>query len=185
MLCNDAHLLEPGRTDGDDVEWGAAGDPLEAALLALAGKAGLDVDAVRAGWRRSEEAPFEAERGWMSTSHQDEHGAWLTVCKGAPEAVLAMLDETTEVQGARAETERLAEQGCRVIAVAETNAPTMQGAPLRLVGLVGITDPPRASSRAVVEACAAAGIRVLLVTGDHPVTARVIAAEVGIVAPGR
>ncbi|MGZ8735982.1 MAG: cation-translocating P-type ATPase [Nocardioides sp.] len=183
VLCNDAHLLEPGSADAD-AEWGAAGDPLEAALLALAGKAGLDVDAVRAGWRRSEEAPFEAERGWMSTSHQDEQGAWLTVCKGAPEAVLAMLDETIEVLGARAETERLAEQGCRVIAVAEADAPTMQGARLRLVGLVGITDPPRAASRAVVEACAAAGIRVLLVTGDHPVTARVIASEVGIVAPG-
>jgi Ca2+-transporting ATPase len=120
----------------------------------------------------------------MATSHQDERGAWLTVCKGAPEAVLAMLDQTVEVHDAQAETERLAERGCRVIAVAEADAPTMQGARLRLVGLVGITDPPRAASRAVVEACAAAGIRVLLVTGDHPVTARVIASEVGIAAPG-
>ncbi len=183
VLCNDAHLLKPG-DDAGDAEWGAAGDPLEAALLTLAGKAGLDIAAVRAGWQRSEESPFEAERGWMSTSHQGEQGAWLTVCKGAPEAVLAMLEPTEEVRSARTETERLAERGCRVIAVAEADARAMQGARLRLVGLVGITDPPRAASRAVVEACAAAGIRVLLVTGDHPVTARVIASQVGIVAPG-
>ena len=182
VLCNDAHLLEPAPGPEHD-DWAAAGDPLEAALLALAGKAGVVVEDVRAAWLRTEERPFEAERGWMTTSHRDARGRWLTVCKGAPEAVLAMFADTEEVLRARAETERLAGLGCRVLAVADVEAPSLDRGGLGLAGLVGITDPPREASRGVVEACAAAGIRVLLVTGDHPVTARVIASQVGIVAP--
>ncbi len=182
VLCNDARLLPPTE---DVADWAAAGDPLEAALIAFAAKGGLDPDAERVYWQRRSESPFQAERGWMATSHQDEDGDWLTVCKGAPEALLEVLaDEAPVLARAREETERLAGLGCRVIAVADCPAASMEGAPLRLAGLVGITDPPRTASRGVVEACAAAGIRVLLVTGDHPVTARVIASQVGITGPG-
>ncbi len=176
VLCNDARLVPPE----EDGAWVCTGDPLEGALLALGAKGGLDPAAVRERWARQEELPFDADRGWMSTSHQDPSGGWLTVCKGAPEAVLAMLERTTEVQEAYVETERLARLGCRVIAVADAPCATADPARLRLVGLVGVTDPPRAASRGVVEACAAAGIRVVLVTGDHPVTAGVIAGQVGI-----
>lgn len=182
VLCNDARLVET------DEEWQAVGDPLEAALLALAGKGGLELDRTRGEWPRRHESPFEAERGWMSTTHRTPDGSWLTVCKGAPEAVLAMLaggttDDAT-LERARAETERMAARGCRVLAMAEVDAPELDAEGLRLVGLVGVTDPPRDASRGVVEDCRAAGIRVVLVTGDHPVTARVIASEVGICEPG-
>ena len=176
VLCNDARLVPPE----DDGAWACVGDPLEGALLALAAKGGLDPADVRAQWAREEELPFDADRGWMSTTHHDPAGGRLTVCKGAPEAVLTMLARTPEVQQAYVETERLARLGCRVIAVAEAACATPDPDRLRLVGLVGVTDPPRAASRGVVEACAAAGIRVVLVTGDHPVTAGVIAGQVGI-----
>ncbi len=182
VLCNDARLLPPGE---DDPAWTAAGDPLEAALLALAAKGGVDADETRDHWQRRSESPFQAERGWMTTSHRTADGSWLTVCKGAPEALVEVLAEDPAVLArVREETERLAGLGCRVIAVADTPAEAVDDVPLRLAGLVGITDPPRTASRGVVEACGAAGIRVLLVTGDHPVTARVIASQVGITHPG-
>jgi Ca2+-transporting ATPase len=176
VLCNDARLIPPE----DEAEWGCAGDPLEAALLTLATKGGQDPAAVREAWTREQESPFDADRGWMSTTHRDPAGDRLTVCKGAPEAVLAMLAPSEDVAQAHAETERLARLGCRVIAVADAPGASAEPGLLRLVGLVGITDPPRLASRGVVEACAAAGIRVVLVTGDHPVTAGVIAGQVGI-----
>jgi Ca2+-transporting ATPase len=176
VLCNDARLVPPV----EEGEWACVGDPLEGALLTFAVKGGLEPATVRGLWPREKESPFDADRGWMSTTHHDPSGGWLTVCKGAPEAVLAMLDRTPEVERAHVETGRLAGLGCRVIAVAQAPAPSAEKERLRLVGLVGITDPPRLASRGVVEACAAAGIRVVLVTGDHPVTAGVIAGQVGI-----
>ncbi len=181
-LCNDARLLEPGADDGD---WEPSGDPLEAALLALARKGGVPVDRVGEDWPRVGESPFEAERGWMRTTHRGADGRWLTVVKGAPEAVLAMVSEDGgRLAAARAATQGLAERGCRVLALADVAAARVEDGPLELAGLVGVTDPPRLASRAVVQACRDAGIRVVLVTGDHPVTARVIASEVGICEPG-
>ncbi len=183
-LCNDARLVAP--EDGEDDAWTASGDPLEAALLVLARKGGVDPDETRASWPRVGESPFEAERGWMTTSHRGPDGARLTVVKGAPEAVLEMTPEAYDGQRevARGATRRLAEQGCRVLALADGEAPDLDTRGLRLAGLVGVTDPPRAASRTVVDDCRAAGIRVVLVTGDHPVTARVIATDVGIYEPG-
>ncbi len=182
VLCNDARLVPPGTDDNET--WLASGDPLEAALLVLAGKGGVDPEAVRGACPRRAEAPFEAERGWMRTVHDTPDGHGLTVVKGAPEAVVEMLPGTALSADGRAAlreaTRRLAEQGCRVLALADAAG----SGPLELVGLVGVTDPPRTASRAVVRACRDAGIRVVLVTGDHPVTARVIAAQVGICEPG-
>jgi Ca2+-transporting ATPase len=180
VLCNDARLVEPSAEGGPD--WQASGDPLEAALIVLAHKGGLDPDEVLADWPRTAEAPFRAERGWMSTTHRRPDGRWLTVVKGAPEAVLDMVATAPggDLARARRATEELAEQGCRVLALADVDAPGLEGRPPELVGLVGVTDPPRDASRAVVQACRDAGIRVVLVTGDHPVTARVIASAVGI-----
>jgi Ca2+-transporting ATPase len=179
VLCNDARLeLDP------DAGWRALGDPLEAALLVLAGKAGIDASETGRRWPRTGEEPFEAERGWMTTSHRAGDGSWLTVCKGAPEAVLGMLTDEDLVGRAHLETERLAARGCRVLALADLPADGLDPARLRLAGLVGVMDPPRDASRGVVESCRSAGIRVVLVTGDHPVTAHVIASQVGIWEPG-
>ncbi|MGN6129915.1 MAG: cation-translocating P-type ATPase [Nocardioidaceae bacterium] len=173
VLCNDARLVPPGTDDNET--WLVSGDPLEGALLALAAKGGVESERARADWPRRAEAPFEAERGWMRTVHESRDGVGLTVVTGAPEAVLALLP-ASGCAAAREATRRLAERGCRVLALADAAG----SGPLELAGLVGVTDPPRTASRAVVQACRDAGIRVVLVTGDHPVTARVIAAQVGI-----
>ena len=182
VLCNDARLVEP-TADGDP--WGAAGDTLEAALLALAAKGGARTEEVYRAWPREDEVPFEAERGWMVTTHRAASGTQtLRVCKGAPEAVLDLVDPPGPLrETVAAETTRLAGQGFRVIAVADAasyDGSSPDDLPLELVGLVGIADPPREVSREVIADCHDAGIAVVLVTGDHPVTADAIASRLGI-----
>lgn len=179
MLCNDARLVH------DDAGWSIVGDPLEGALLTLARKGGQhDLEADR-GWMRLDEEPFDHLTRRMTTVHVDRNKTWLTVCKGAPESVLGLLPESDGVRRATDAAEELARNGYRVIAVADQEGPDrprVPGAALTLVGLVAIDDPPRAHARSVVAACRRAGIRLLLVTGDHPGTARAIAQRVGITA---
>jgi Ca2+-transporting ATPase len=180
LLCNDARLVH------DEVGWSVVGDPLEGALLTLAGKGGqADPEAAR-GWLRRDEEPFDHLTRRMTTVHRDRDGTCLTVCKGAPEAVLDLLPSSADVRRAADAAGEMARRGSRVIAVADhegDQAPDPLQGPLRLVGLVAIDDPPRPHASAVVAACRRAGIRLLLVTGDHPGTARAIAQRVGI-APG-
>ena len=178
-LCNDAHLTGP--TSG---EWGVVGDPMEGALLIAAGKAGLDVEQLRAAWPRVDEVPFDAERRRMTTVHTGD-GEWLTVCKGAPEAILDLLDATSDVAAARAAAVQLAEQGFRVLALAHRTdrsrpSPEALDSGLHLVGLTGIADPPRPGAEELVTACRSAGVRTVLITGDHPATAKAVGAELGI-----
>lgn len=177
VLCNDATVAADGRL---------LGDPFETALLALAQERGLDPDSVRTEWARIAEEPFDAGSRRMRTDHRDERGAGLTVYKGAPETILELVgpeapDETVQVVAG------LTDLGCRVLAVADrTTDPTADPAadedrePLALVGIVAVVDPPRAEARDLVTECRRAGIRVMLVTGDHPGTARALAARVGI-----
>ena len=168
VLCNDA--------DGG----GTAGDPMEAALLAAAVRADLAALAVRDRWPRTGEVPFDADTKRMTTLHRGPAGP-LLVCKGAPEAVLPLAGDPGD---AHAEAHRLADQGYRVLAVAdgtprddaELTAPTG----LTLRGLVALVDPPRESALEVVTACRDAGIQVVMITGDHPATARAIGAELTI-----
>jgi Ca2+-transporting ATPase len=180
LLCNDARLVH------DEVGWSVVGDPLEGALLTLAGKGGqADPEAAR-GWVRRDEEPLDHLTRRMTTVHRDRDGTCLTVCKGAPEAVLDLLPSSADVRRAADAAGEMARRGSRVIAVADhegDQAPDPLQGPLRLVGLVAIDDPPRPHASAVVAACRRAGIRLLLVTGDHPGTARAIAQRVGI-APG-
>ena len=186
VLCNDARLVEPA-ADGEP--WGAAGDTLEAALLALAAKGGVPVEQAGRAWPREDEVPFDAGRGWMTTTHRASDGDLrLLVCKGAPEAVLDLVAPPRVVRAAaEAETTRLAGLGFRVIAVADASSydgTSPAECPLDLVGLVGIADPPREVSREVVADCHDAGIAVVLVTGDHPLTADAVAGRLGITGPG-
>jgi Ca2+-transporting ATPase len=161
VLCNDARLVPPGP---DHPQWTAVGDPVEAALLAFAGRCGVDVAAVRAAAPRVREEPFDAATRRMVTVHATGE----TVCKGAPEVVL---DDPALIAAA----EELARSGLRVLAVAAGT-----GDRLRPLGLVGIGDPLRAGAPDVAAACARAGIRLLLITGDHPHTARTVAARLGL-----
>jgi Ca2+-transporting ATPase len=170
-LCNDARLDPAGA---------AHGDPLEVALLSLALGSGRHTG----DWARTAELPFDASRRRMTTMHRDDAGRVLTVCKGAPESLLPLLTPGPEVERASAEADRLANEGHRVIAVADRMGATPCGEVdeegLQLAGLVAVIDPPRDHAAAVVDACHRAGIRLLLVTGDHPGTARSIADRVGI-----
>jgi len=189
-LCNDAALRPP--TDQDPV-WTAVGDPIEAALLAAAGKAGLDSADLAAAYPRVAEIPFDSERRRMTTVHR-RPGGLRVVCKGAPEALLkaAVLAEPPSVIAeASRRAEDFARDGLRVLAVAQAELPG--DAPpdpaelehdLRLLGLVAVLDPPRASAAATIAACRDAGIAPVLITGDHPATARAIARDVGILRSG-
>ncbi len=183
VLCSDARIRPPA--DGD--EWIPVGDPLEAALLALAAKGGVDPDGVRDRWPRAAEIPFDSQRQRMTTLHGAPEEGWLVVCKGAPEVVLDQLGDENRlvVDSTRVAAGGLAADGYRVIAVADAWHRTRPSADrleaeLRPVGLVAVADPPRETAREVVDACRAAGIRLVLVTGDHPDTATAIAARVGI-----
>jgi Ca2+-transporting ATPase len=177
LLCNDARLVH------DDAGWSVVGDPLEGALLTLARKGGQDDREAAREWMRLDEEPFDHLTRRMTTVHRDRDGTCLTVCKGAPEVVLDLLASSGDVRRAATAAEEMARRGSRVIAVADHEGDEASDAlrsPMRLVGLVAIDDPPRAHASAVVAACRRAGIRLLLVTGDHPGTARAIAQRVGI-----
>ncbi|HMA38598.1 MAG TPA: HAD-IC family P-type ATPase, partial [Gemmatimonadales bacterium] len=185
-LCNDA----VGRTED-----GAKGDPTEVALLLAAARAGREKAALEERYPRRGEIPFAPERARMTTLHRD--GAEVLVfTKGSPEQVLAVCRDRLTVAG-RAPLAReavlesaadMARDGLRVLAVAMRR---LQGEPAMLtpeaieaeetlLGLVGLFDPPRPEARESVAQCQAAGIRVVMITGDHPATAQAIARSLGI-----
>jgi Ca2+-transporting ATPase len=187
-LCTDATLRAPDEPPG---EWAALGDPTEAALLAVAGKLGLDPTALKADAPRIGELPFDSDRKRMTTAHRRPDGGVRIICKGAPEVLLhaAFLDEPAELlRRATEQAHSLADNGYRVLAVTRADHDTLPPAEaweqrLRLLGLIAIRDPARPSAADTIAACQTAGITPVLITGDHPATARAVAAEVGIIAP--
>nr|WP_053923742.1 cation-translocating P-type ATPase [Streptomyces chattanoogensis] len=190
MLCNDAALEAP--TEGG-TEWRALGDPTEAALLTAGARFGLDRAALDRELPRVEEMPFDSGRKSMTTVHQWPDGGVHVVCKGAPEAVLRpeVLTDGPDVRTrAAARAEDMARRGYRVLAVAAGDPKKRRERPgtwesgLRLLGLIGILDPPRRASAATVASCRQAGIAPVLITGDHPLTARAVAERLGIAVAG-
>jgi Ca2+-transporting ATPase len=192
-LCNDSALRPPdGDTEDCDADdWTALGDPTEAALLTAAGKLGLDPDVLAARLPRYAELPFDSERKRMTTAHRLPDGGVRIICKGAPEALLSpsiLTDHPDLLARATVQADELAREGYRVLAVAQADR---SGPPpvgeweqhLRLLGLIAILDPARPSATATIAACRTAGITPVLITGDHPGTARTIAVEVGIIDP--
>ena len=189
-LCNDATLRPP---DDGTAAWTALGDPTELALLAAAYRFGLDVSSLALRYPRVAEVPFDSDRRRMTTAHRSADGEVRLVCKGAPEAVLRspVLAEPDAVIGeALRRAEGYARRGLRVLAVARSDRlpPDPRDAValergMRLAGLIAVMDPPRASAAATIAACRAAGIVPVLITGDHPATARSIAADLGILEP--
>ena len=192
-LCSDARLLPPV----DGARWRVLGDTTEGALLVAAAKAGLDMEAEETAAPRTGEHPFDSVRRLMSTVHE-ENGAQRIRVKGAPLEVLNRCTRLhdgaapVELTGARrakaaAEADRMAAEGLRVLAVAERESSGPSGdrdqdeRDLILLGLAGMMDPPREEVRTAVEACRRAGIRIVMVTGDHPLTAEAVARRVGIV----
>ncbi|WP_425260724.1 cation-translocating P-type ATPase [Rubrivivax sp. RP6-9] len=190
-LCNDAQLLPP---DGERTAWTVLGDPTEGALLVLARKAGLDLEALRRAAPRGAELPFDSDSKLMATRHAMDGAPRRVFVKGAPESVLRLCggEAPAVVQGARAAAEAMAAQALRVLAVAEV--PDDPLAPeagfdaltgrARLLGLVAQIDPPRDAVRQAVAACRGAGIRTVMVTGDHKLTGLAIARALGIARDG-
>ena len=180
-LCNDAEV--EAREGAEGTEWRAVGDPLEAALVAFAGRCGLDVSRLRRQWPRVAERPFDSERRRMSTVHATPDGGHLTVCKGAPEAVLnpaVLADPEPVIDAARRSAEEFAAEGFRLLAVASANRWEPEERGLTLHGLVAIGDPVRPEAVGAASRLAGAGIRLIMITGDHPATAKSIAGQLGI-----
>ncbi|MFI5553521.1 cation-translocating P-type ATPase [Streptomyces sp. NPDC051738] len=195
-LCCNARLVPPEGAGGRE-HWRVLGDTTEGALLVVAAKAGLELDAEEAAAPRVTEFPFDSDRKLMTTVHKT--GAGYQACvKGAPGELLARCTDV-EWQGRRgplteedraavvAASDALASQGLRVLAVARRELdgprPAQHEAEsgLALLGLVGMLDPPRPEVTDAVAACRRAGIRIVMVTGDHPLTGEAVARRVGIV----
>ena len=190
LLCNDAslHLGAQG--------WRVDGDPMEGALLTLAMKAGLDPELVRKQLPRTDEIPFDARHRFMASLHHCHDNGGTILVKGAPEHILAMCarergahgDHALRAAHWHAEVDRLAARGQRVLAFAAKPARHDQRdlvfrdveSQLTLIGLAGFIDPPREEATAAVASCRAAGIRIVMITGDHAVTACEIARQLGI-----
>jgi magnesium-transporting ATPase (P-type) len=195
VLCNDSKVVPP---DGEETRWRALGDPTEAALLTLAAKAQLNLDDVREANPRDGEIPFDSTTKMMATRHGGRNGTRVWI-KGAPEALLSLcsrirrggedapMDEAVKKQieevGAA-----FANRALRLLAFAEvpggeldSNASFDQfSGRAVLLGLVGEIDPPRDEVREAVTECKNAGIRAVMVTGDHKATGLAVARALGI-----
>jgi Ca2+-transporting ATPase len=183
--------------------WAVHGDPTEGALIVAARKAGLEAEALNARLERIGEVPFSSERKLMSTVHNDteQKERLLAFTKGAPDILLSRC--TQELVGdeirplteeRRAEilkrNEELAGEALRTLAVSFRTLPknALKQADfdedvekdLVFLGLIGMIDPPRMEAKDAVARAMAAGVRTIMITGDHPKTATVIAAELGI-----
>ncbi|MEU6717455.1 cation-translocating P-type ATPase [Nonomuraea sp. NPDC046802] len=187
-LCNDARVVPPEEPGG---EWRALGDPTEAALLAAAAKSGIEREDVQTRFPRAAELPFDSDRKRMSTVHLLPSGGARLICKGAPEALLhppVLAGDPVPAARAAERADQFARAGYRVLAVARRDLAavpgTVQESGLSLLGLIAILDPPRPAAATAVADCRRAGIRPLLITGDHPGTARAIATDLGIIRPG-
>jgi calcium-translocating P-type ATPase len=175
--CNDAALTER------DASWSVEGDPMEGALLAFAGKVGVEIGGERTS-RRLDAIPFDSRHRFMAVLSAEPEGN-TTYVKGAPERILRMCRDVNEpLWHERAEA--MARKGLRVLALAQRaessdriEQQSLAGS-LTFLGLVGLIDPPRPEAVAAVAACRAAGIRVKMITGDHAGTAAAIAQQIGL-----
>ncbi len=188
MLCNNASLGEK-----TDQGWTPVGDPTEVALLVAGAKLGIDPAQCAQRLPRLREEPFDSQTKAMAVFSGSERDIHVSV-KGAPEAVLAWCTQQWTQDGpaamsdqARREwlklTDEQASHGLRTLALASRPARSLRENPyqdLTLLGIICLLDPPRAGVREAIERCRSAGIRVVMVTGDHVATARHIAGEIGL-----
>jgi Ca2+-transporting ATPase len=196
ILCNDASLFE------ERGKWSIKGDPTEAALVVLAAKAGLGQEETRQQFPRIGEFPFSSDRKRMSTIHKMEDGQKRVFMKGAPEVILdrctalqngdeiVTLDDTGR-QRILLANEEMAGNALRVLAIAysdlaETDAYGEDVIERNLVfmGLIGMMDPPREEAIEAVRVCRRVGIKPIMITGDHKLTAVAVAKELGIYREG-
>jgi Ca2+-transporting ATPase len=190
-LLTGAALCSDVEEDGSTL----LGDPTEVALADAARAAGFDLEALRRESPRVAEVPFDAARRMMTTLHERSDGSWVSYTKGAAESVLARATSVAGVPGpagealrsARQAAEEMAARGYRVLAVSHRQGlgpPPAEVAALEreltLLGLVGLFDPLRPEAAEAIALCRRAGIRPILITGDHPLTARAVARQLGL-----
>ncbi len=193
VLASDARIV---RNESDGL-WQVKGDPTEGALVVAASKAGLDKVELDGQFPRVKEIPFTSETKRMTTVH-DGAGVVMACSKGAPEVILASCTRQMTEQGespldagsreAIMQAGReMASEALRVLAVASKSGPMPEGpeSEMTFLGIVGMIDPPRPEAKAAIQVCQQAGIRPVMITGDHPLTAQAVAQELGLLRSGR
>ncbi|MGV1098367.1 cation-transporting P-type ATPase [Thiovibrio sp. JS02] len=196
VLCNDSRLVVEEGT------WQVHGDPTEGALLVAGLKAGQAPKPLLRETPRLDSIPFESEHQYMATLHRAGGGRPCTIyLKGAVETIVARCVDQLDAAGAvselrpeqiHREVEALTGGGARVLALARKEMAEEPGgvnhddvaSGLTFLGLQGMIDPPREAAMAAVKICQAAGVRVKMITGDHPLTAAAIARQVGLAGTG-
>jgi Ca2+-transporting ATPase len=192
VLASDASLQRK------ETRWEVKGDPTEGALVVAAAKAGLQKDDLNKQIPRISEIPFTSERKRMTTLHQTSKGVVVAYSKGAPEIILdscVRKQSFVGIEKIQAEDKqrilrnasKLAREGLRVLAIScKEHADLNEGEHgMLFLGLIAMIDAPRAEARTAVQTAKEAGIKVVMITGDHPLTAEAIAREVGILDRGK
>jgi Ca2+-transporting ATPase len=193
MLASDARLLR----DEPAGRWRMKGDPTEGALVVAAAKAGLDKAELESQFPRVHEIPFTSETKRMTTLHTDQ-GKTVAYSKGAPEVILeqchrwlgghgeSKLDDAGRHSILEA-AQQMAGSAMRVLAISTKPEATAEDAEqeMTFLGLAGMIDPPRPEAKAAIETCRQAGIRPVMITGDHPLTAKAVAGELRLLQTGR
>jgi P-type Ca2+ transporter type 2C len=192
VLASDAHLVP-----GSDHTWSIRGDPTEGALVVAAAKAGINKAELDAKFPRVGEIPFTSESKRMTTLHAAA-GRTVAYAKGAPEVILSLCARVEQEEGVSSLTaearesimrtaRQMAAEALRLLAVAYKPNAKLADAEHDMIflGLVGMIDPPRPEAKTAIETCARAGIKPVMITGDHPTTATAVARELGLMADGR
>ncbi|WGM90138.1 MAG: HAD-IC family P-type ATPase [Candidatus Bathyarchaeum tardum] len=202
-LCNDARLRQHEVKDG--YSWEIYGDPTEGSLVVAAEKAKLEKHELEEKFSRVDEIPFDAKERYMATFHKNSAKLLQVYMKGAPETVLEFCSEILEDGQTKPLTQtkkeeilkvstHMASEAMRVLAFAYQKIDEeklndfkekvrRKNASLVFVGFAGMIDPPRPEAKTAVQLCQRAGIKVIMATGDHKLTAKAIAKEIGILIP--
>ncbi len=192
-LCNNARLVK------DEKRWNILGDPTEGALIVVAAKAGMWQDKIEKQYTRISEIPFSSIRKRMSTIHNTLTNKKIVYVKGAPEIVLDLCNriyENSQIRRLNSKdneriqevTKQLASNGLRLLAMAfkemsntsQTFEPERVESQLIFVGLAGMIDPPRKEVSEAIKVCKQAGIKSVMITGDHKLTAVAVAKQIGL-----
>jgi Ca2+-transporting ATPase len=192
-LASDTHIVHSEA----DSRWNVKGDPTEGALVVAAAKAGLHKSDLDLQFPRVNEIPFTSETKRMTTLHTGPEGG-MAYSKGAPEVILETCVKQSTAEGETVldavsreaileAARRMAGEALRVLAVASKQETKLEIAESKMtfLGLVGMIDPPRPEAKAAIQKCEQAGIKVVMITGDHPITAQAVARELGLLKTGR
>jgi len=194
IFTNEASLVK------NDQEWEHTGDAMDLAILSLGYKLGIDPEEVRKSYTSQEQIPYESEQKYSAARYSKEDQVYTAV-KGAVETVLQFCKEQMAPEGVQAldsdsilqQAEKMAESGLRILAIAgktqsaESSITKFEDSPgddLILYGLMGFIDPLRPEAGDAIKKCKKAGIKVIMITGDHPITASAIAQEIEIIEKG-